>query len=483
MNYRMIAKSIGTVLCIEAACMLPSLLVAFIYQEATTVPFVVSILLTAVVGLALLSIKSPISRLYSRDGFAIVALGWIHISAFGALPFILSGAIPSVVDALFESVSGFSTTGASILKNVEALPKSILFWRSFTHWMGGMGVLILMIAILPSVNASTINIMKAESPGPSPGKIVPKISETAKILYTIYIVLTVIQVVLLLAGGMTLFDALIHAFGTTSTGGFSSKNASVAAYGSVYIETVITIFMFLCGVNFTLYYLLSKRNLKTVLRDEELRFYFGIVFIAIVLIVLNTSGTVYCTIGESIRYAAFQVSSIITTTGYATADFNIWPVFSQLILVLLMFIGASAGSTGGGLKCIRILLLAKIIKREIAKINHPSAVQTVKINGRIVDEETLSGIMAFFFFWILIFAVSVLVVSLDGKDLITSTTAVAATLNNIGPGLGLVGPMGNFADLSVLSKLVLSVCMIVGRLEIYPIMLLFLPSFWKRGNI
>lgn len=463
--------------------MLPSLLVAFVYQEVTTVSFVESILITTVVGLALLSIKSPKSRLYARDGFAIVALGWIHISIFGALPFILSGSIPSVVDAFFESVSGFSTTGASILKSVEALPKSILFWRSFTHWMGGMGVLILMIAILPSVNASTINIMKAESPGPSPGKIVPKISDTAKILYTIYLVLTVIQIVFLLAGGMTLFDALIHAFGTASTGGFSSKNASVAAYGSVYIETVITIFMFLCGVNFTLYYMFSKRNFKSVLRDEELRFYFGIVFTAIVLIILNTHGTVYRTIGESIRYAAFQVSSIITTTGYATADFNIWPAFSRVILVLLMFIGASAGSTGGGLKCIRILLLARIIKREIAKINHPNAVQTVKINGRIVDEETLSGIMAFFFFWLLVFAVSVLVVSLEGKDLITSTTAVAASLNNIGPGLGLVGPVGNYADVSVLSKLVLSVCMIVGRLEIYPIMLLFLPSFWKRSSI
>ncbi|HHU48304.1 MAG: TrkH family potassium uptake protein [Caldicoprobacterales bacterium] len=483
MNYRMIFKSIGTVLCIEAACMLPSLLVAFIYREADTLSFAVSMFITAVTGFLLLRIKTPISRIYTRDGFAIVALGWLHVSAFGALPFLLSGSIPSVIDAFFESASGFSTTGASILRNVEALPKSILFWRSFTHWMGGIGVLILMIAILPSVNASTINIMKAESPGPAPGKLVPKIRQTAEILYIIYIVLTAIQVVLLLAGGMTIYDALIHAFGTASTGGFSSRNASVAAYSSVYTETVITVFMFLFGVNFTLYYMVFKRNIKSVLRDEELRFYFGVVITAIVLIVLNINGTVYQSIGESIRYAAFQVSSIITTTGYATADFNIWPAFSQVILVLLMFIGACAGSTGGGLKCIRVILLFKIIKREIAKLNHPKAVQTVKINGRIVDEETLSGVMAFFFFWILIFAVSVLIVSLDGKDLITSTTAVTATLNNIGPGLGLVGPVGNYADLSVLSKAVLSVCMIVGRLEIYPIMLLCFSSFWKRSSI
>jgi trk system potassium uptake protein TrkH len=412
-----------------------------------------------------------------------VALGWILVSAFGALPFILSGAIPSVIDALFESVSGFSTTGASILRDIEVLPKGILFWRSFTHWMGGMGVLILMIAILPSVKANTLHIMKAEAPGPSPDKFVPKIGQTAKILYIIYITLTAIEVVFLLVGGMSLYDALIHAFGTASTGGFSSRNASVAAYGSIYIETVITVFMLLFGVNFTLYYMGFKRNIKSALRDEELRFYFGTVVAAIILIVLNINGTVYHSIGESIRYSAFQVGSIITTTGYTTADFNLWPAFSQGILLLLMFIGASAGSTGGGLKCIRVILLFKIIKREITKINHPRAVQTVKINGRVVDEQILSGVMAFFFFSILIFAVSVLAVLLEGKDLITSTTAVIASINNIGPGLGFVGPTGNYADLSILSKGVLSVCMIIGRLEIYPIMLLVFPSFWKRINI
>lgn len=483
MNYRMILKSLGSVLCIEAACMLPSLLVAFIYQEGDALSFIVSMLIMAIIGFGLQIIKTPISTIYARDGFAIVALGWILVSAFGALPFVLSGAIPSVMDAFFESASGFSTTGSSILRDIESLPKGILFWRSFTHWLGGMGVLILMIAILPSVKANTLHIMKAESPGPSPGKFVPKISQTAKILYIIYIVLTIIQIVFLLGGGMSLYDSLIHTFGTAGTGGFSNKNTSIAAYGSVYIEVVITIFMLLFGVNFTLYYMTFKRNIKAVLKDEELRFYFGVVAVSIILIVLDIHKTVYPSIAESIRYAAFQVSSIITTTGYMTADFNLWPVFSQAILVLLMFIGASASSTGGGLKCIRILLLFKIIKREITRINHPRAVQTVKINGRIVEEETLFSVMAFFFFSMLITAVSVLIVLLEGKDIITSVTAVITSINNVGPGLGLVGPTGNFADLSILSKGVLSVCMIIGRLEIYPIMLLFLPSFWKRTSI
>lgn len=483
MNYRMILKSTGTVLCIEAACMLPSLLVAFLYRQGDATSFIVSILIVAAVGFGLQRIKAKTSSIYARDGFAIVALAWLLVSVFGALPFVLSGAIPSFIDAIFESVSGFSTTGASILRNVEVLPKGILFWRSFIHWMGGMGVLVLMIAILPSAKAHTLHIMKAESPGPTPDKFTPKIGQTAKILYSIYIVLTAIEVVFLLVGGMSFYDSLIHAFGTASTGGFSNKNASVAAYGSVYIETVITVFMLLFGVNFTLYYTVLKGSIKSVLRNEELRFYFGTVVTAIVLIAFNINGTVYHSAGEAIRYSSFQVSSIITTTGYATADFNLWPGFSQMILLLLMFIGASAGSTAGGLKCLRVLLLFKIIKREITKINHPRAIQTVKINGRVVDEEIISGVMAFFFFSILIFSISALIVSLDGKDLITSVTAVIAALNNIGPGLGLVGPTGNYSDLSTLSKGVLSICMIVGRLEIYPIMLLLFSPFTKHIKI
>ena len=484
MKYKIVLKSIGTVLCIEAASMLPSLIVALINHEKAAIAFALSIGIIAAIGAALMRIKTPISRIFTRDGFAIVSLSWILVTLFGTLPFLLSGSIPSFIDALFETASGFSTTGSSILTDVEALPKSVLFWRSSTHWLGGMGILVLMIAILPSVSASTINIMIAESPGPSPGKLVPKIRETAKILYIIYIAMTAVLVVLLLLGGMPLFDALIHAFGTASTGGFSSRNAGVSAYNSVYIDVVITVFLFLFGVNFTLYYyLFLKRDFKSVLRDEELRFYFGVVVGAIVLIALNIKGTVYQTIGEAIRYASFQVTSIISTAGFATADFNLWPSFSKIILVLLMLTGSCAGSTAGGIKCVRIVLLLKIIRREITRLIHPNAVQPVKLNGRRVDEETLSGVMAFFFFWMLIIAVSVLIVSLDGKDLVTSTTAVLATVNNVGPGLGAVGPTGNFADFSALSKTVMSLCMLIGRLEVYPIMLLCFPSFWKRSSI
>lgn len=483
MNYRMIFKSLGTVLCIEAACMVPALLVSLIYWQGDMVSFLLSILILTVCGLGLRQIKTVTNDIYSRDGFAIVAFAWLLVSIFGALPFLISGAIPSVMDALFESVSGFSTTGSSILREVESLPKGILFWRSFTHWMGGMGVLVLMLAIMPSVKGNTLHIMKAESPGPAPGKFVPKMGQVAKILYGMYVVLTMVEVIFLLVGGMSLYDSLIHAFGTAGTGGFSSRNASIGAYGSVYIEIVITVFMLLFGVNFTVYYTLLKGNVKSILKDEELRFYLGTVLVMIALIALNIKGTVFKSIGETIRYSSFQVSSIITTTGYATTDFNLWPLFSQWLIVLLMLTGASAGSTGGGMKCIRIILLFKIIKREITKIIHPRSVQTVKINGSAVDEEILSGIMAFFFIYIAIFAASTAVVSLDNKDMVSSTTAVLSAISNIGPGLGIVGPTGNFADFSIISKAVLSLCMIIGRLEIYPILLLLCPTSWKRVNI
>ena len=483
MNYRMIGKSIGNLLLVEAACMLPSLLISLIYPESDGAAFAVAIALTTAAGFLLSRLKSNTGGLYARDGFAIVALGWILLSAFGALPFLLSGAIPRVEDALFESISGFTTTGASILREVESLPRGILFWRSFTHWMGGMGVLVMMIAIMPSVKANSIHILKAESPGPTPGKLVPKVSQTAKILYLIYILLTATQVVFLVAGGMPLYDSLVHSFSTAGTGGFSSRNLSVAAYGSDYIEIVITVFMFLFGVNFTLYYTAFKGGLKNALHDEELRVYFFTVVGAAVLIAINVYSQVYRTVGESVQHAAFQVSSLITTTGFATADFNLWPVFSQLILLLLMFVGASAGSTGGGLKVVRVVVLFKVIKRELTRVIHPRAVRTIKLNGRLVDEEVVSGVMAFFYFYILIFVAAVLTVALEGEDIVTTVTSVIATLNNVGPGLGRVGPMGNFADLSVLSKAVLSLCMLIGRLEIYPIMLLMFPSFWKRGSI
>lgn len=483
MNYRMILRTLGIVFCGEAALMVPSLIVSLIYGQEDTKAFLISISILLVVSFALYKVKPITTDIYARDGFAIVSLSWFLVAFFGALPFVLSGAIPSFADAYFETASGFTTTGASILKEVESLPRGILFWRSFTHWVGGMGVLVLMLAVLPSVKAASIHIMQAESPGPSPGKLVPKIRESGKILYLIYFSLTAILITSLLLAGMPLYDALVHGLGTAGTGGFSIKNASIGAYSNVAIEVVITIFMFIFGVNFTLYYQSLKGNIRNSLKDTEFRFYLAIVLICILLITLDLNANVFTSMGESLRHASFQVSSIISTTGYSTTNFDLWPSFSKSILVVLMFIGASAGSTAGGIKCIRIVLLFKVIRREILKIIHPRSVYVVKIKGKTVDEEILSGIMVFFFAFIFIFTSAVLLVSLDGKDMISNFTAVAASIGNIGPGLGIVGPLGNYTSYSTLSKMVLSVCMIAGRLEIFPVLLLFAPTFWKRVNI
>lgn len=483
MNFRMILKSLGMVLYIEAACMVPSLIVSLVYRQHDAKAFLISILIVLVVGFVLQRIKPASTDIYARDGFAIVSLSWIMMALFGTMPFVISGAIPSYADAFFESVSGFTTTGATILQEVESLPKGILFWRSFTHWVGGMGVLVLMLAVLPSVKANTIHILQAESPGPYPGKLVPKMGQTVKILYLIYFVMTSVLIVFLLLAGMPLFDSLVHALGTAGTGGFSIKETSIGSYGNAIIEVIITIFMLLFGVNFSLYYQSIKGNFRSFLRDTEFRFYLGTVVVSIILITLNTYGSVFKSLGESLRHASFQVGSIITTTGYSTTDFNLWPSFSKSILVLLMFIGASAGSTGGGMKCMRIVLMIKAVRREIIRIIHPRSVYAVKLGGKVVDEETLSGVIMFFFTYIFIFVISVLVVSLDGKDLVSNFTAVTASISNIGPGLGIVGPMGNFSGYSVLSKLVFTFCMFVGRLEIFPILLLLTPTSWKKVNI
>jgi len=480
LNFRMIFKSLGMVVCIEALCMIPSLIVSFIYGGSDINAFIFSILITAVVGLAMYLIRIKKSTFYSRDGFAIVSLSWILVSFFGSLPFILSRAIPSPVNAFFESVSGFTTTGASILQKIEGLPEGILFWRSFTHWMGGMGVLVLTLAILPSVGASSFHIMKAEATGPSPEKLVPKLGQTAKILYSIYIVLTASEAILLVLAGMPLYDSLIHAFGTAGTGGFSIKNASVGAYGSIPVEVIITIFMLLFGVNFSLYFQILKGSFKNFYKDEEFRFYIITILSSIVLVTLNLLENGLYTVGESLRYSSFQVSSIITTTGYVTADFNLWPVLSKCILLVLMFIGAGAGSTGGGMKCIRILLLFKIFRRETSKIIHPRAIHPIRIGGKSVEEETLTKTLSFFFMYIAIFVISTLFISLDGKDIISSVSSVIATISNIGPGLEIAGPVGNYSSFSVLSKFIFSFCMIAGRLELLPMIILFSPAAWKR---
>ena len=479
----MIGFVIGRILLTEAALLMLPTAVAAVYGEAV-LPFLIPALLLAVIGLAL-GLRSPKrSSLYARDGFAVVALAWVLMSVFGALPFVISGDIPHFVDAFFETVSGFTTTGASILTEIEPLGRGVLFWRSFTHWVGGMGVLVFVMAILPmsAGDGHGMHLMRAEVPGPSVGKLVSRMGDTAKILYGIYLAMTVLEIVLLLLGGMSLFDACIHAFGTAGTGGFSCRNLSVGAYDSVYFDVVIGVFMLLFGVNFNLYYFLLIKRFRDVFRSEELRAYLLIVGVAVAAIAADIVH-IYGTVGRSLRYAFFQVASIITTTGYATADFNTWPVFSQAILVILMFIGACAGSTGGGIKVARVVILCKTSLGDMRKMLHPNAVTTVRFEGKPLTDRSIRSVHLFLTVYILIFTASVLLLSLERFDLVTTFTAVAACINNIGPGLEVVGPMGNYAQFSPAAKLLLSFDMLVGRLEIFPMLLLFAPSIWKRRLI
>lgn len=480
MNFAMVLKNLGKLLIFEALAIVPSALVSLYYKETEFWSFLYTIIILIVLGVILIRIKTKSKNIYSRDGFAIVAIGWILISFFGALPFYLSGAIPSLVDSFFEASSGFTTTGASILTEIESLSRGILFWRSFTHWIGGMGVLVLVTAILPSAGAGSMQIMKAESPGPNPGKLVPKVKETAKILYGIYLIISVVQLILLKVSGLPLFDSMIHTLGTVGTGGFSNRNISVGAYNNLAAEIIITVFMLICGANFALHYQFLKGNIKGFFKDGEFKLYLFIVTMSIILITFNLNGNIYNSVKESLRYASFQVASIITTTGYATIDFNTWPTFSKLILLLLMFVGGCAGSTAGGMKNIRILLLFKAAKRDLLKIIHPKAVYKVTLQGRAVNEQTLSEVLGFFFMYIIILCCSVLIVSFEGKDIITTISSVVTTLGNVGPGLEIVGPMGNFSSFTSFSKLIFSFCMIVGRLEIYPMILLLMPRFWAK---
>ena len=474
----MICFVIGRILLTEAALLMLPMAVALGYGEAAA-PFLIPALLLALIGL-LLGLRAPQkSSLYARDGFAVVALAWVLMSAFGALPFVISGDIPSFVDAFFETVSGFTTTGSSILTEIEPLSRGGLFWRSFTHWVGGMGVLVFVMAILPMNDGHGMHLMRAEVPGPTVGKLVSRMSDTAKILYSIYLVMTVVEIVLLLVGGMPLYDAAIHAFGTAGTGGFSCRNLSVGAYDSVYFDVVIGVFMLLFGVNFNLYYFLLIRRFRDVLHSEELRAYLLIVAASVLAIAVNISH-LYQSFAASLRYAFFQVSSIITTTGYATADFNAWPAFSKAILVILMFVGACAGSTGGGMKVARVVILAKTSVCDMRKMLHPNAVATVRFEGKPIGEKNIRSVHLFLTVYLIVFTLSCLLLSLEEMDLVTTFTAVAACMNNIGPGLEVVGPMGNFASFSSWAKVLLSFDMLVGRLEIFPMLLLFAPSIWKR---
>lgn len=483
MNFKVVLKTLGIVLICEAFLMLPSLFVACLYRGTDIKAFLYSIAMCLVVGGLLALIKPVNSNIYAKDGFAIVALSWLLVSFFGTMPFYFSKSIPSFIDAFFETVSGFTTTGSSLLPNVEIFPKGILFWRSFTHWVGGMGVLVLTLAVLPTASAKMFHVMKAESPGPSPDKIVPKLGQTAKILYLIYFIMTIFLIVLLCAAGMPLYDACIHAFGTAGTGGFSNMNKSVGAYNNVYVDIILTVAMFMFSINISLYYQLLKGNVKTVFKNDELRFHVGIVITSIVLIAVNIHGKYFDSFLTSLRYSAFQVSSIVSTTGYATTDFNLWPTFSKAILFFLMFLGGCAGSTAGAMKNIRVLLLLKNVKREMVHAIHPRSYNTVRISGKAVDEKILSAVTLFFCAYMIIYVIAVLIVSTDGFDMETTLSSVAATLGNVGPGFGLVGPTGNFSQFSSISKIVFSIIMIIGRLEIFPLLLLFMPSFWKKVNI
>lgn len=479
MNYAIVFRLLGYILLCEAVLLLPPAAVAAIYGEGMTLAaFLITAALCLAIGLALRRIRPSSSIFYMREGFVTTALSWVVISVMGSLPFILSGAIPDPVEALFETVSGFTTTGASILPAVEGLPYGVLFWRSLTHWIGGMGVLVFLLTLLPLTGGSHVNLMKAESPGPQVEKLVPTVRSTAKILYGIYIVLTVVEIVLLLLGGMPVFDALTLSFGTAGTGGFGIKNDSIAGY-SPYLQWVITIFMILFGVNFNAYFLILMRKFRRAAASEEVRCYFLIILTAIGLITWNIRG-MYGGLGEAVRHAAFQVGSIITTTGYSTCDFDLWPVLSRTILVMLMFVGACAGSTGGGMKVSRFIILTKTIGKELKQALHPQIVAPVRMDGKLVAHETLRATNVFLIAYLLLFSLSVLLITLDGNDLVTNFTAVAATLNNIGPGLGLVGPMGSFGLFSSPAKLVLIFDMLAGRLELFPMLILFLPDTWKK---
>ena len=481
MNYKMMGRFLSQIIGIEAVFLLPALFISVGYGEWNAVRgFLYTLAIMAALGGGLFLICRKAGKLFgAREGFVCVSFSWIVLSLLGCLPFYFSGAIPTYVDALFEIVSGFTTTGASILSDVEALEKGLLYWRSFSHWLGGMGVLVFLLAISSGKEGFTLHLLRAESPGPDVGKLVPRMRQTAMILYVIYIVMTVINVIFLLAGDMPFLEALCTAFGTAGTGGFGVKNDSMGSY-SPYIQNVTTIFMFLFGVNFSCYYLILLRQFKSVFKDEELRLYFGIAVVAAALIVLNIR-PMYGSLGESIRHAAFQVSSIMTTTGFSTTDFDQWPVFSKGILLTLMVIGASAGSTGGGFKVARVLLVFKSLRRNIRQILNPQKVQVVRNNGKPVDEKILSNTDAYLAAYVVIIIIVFLLLSLDCYDAETNLSATLCCFNNIGPGLASVGPMCNFSGYSDFSTVILTIAMLAGRLEIFPILVLLSRSTWKRN--
>lgn len=492
MNYKAVIYLLGRIFSILAALMLLPLSVSIYYtlngfEEASYASFLIPIAILAFIGF-LMQMKRPENlNIYAKEGFAICGLAWIIISALGALPFVISGCIPNYIDAFFETASGFTTTGSTILTQIETLPKSILFWRSFTHWIGGMGILSFMIAIIPRTKGNTMFIMRAEVPGPTTGKVVSKIASSARILYAIYFAMTLLEIAVLFIGNritgddMRFFDCVVNSFATAGTGGFTVLNDSIGGYGSSFSEWVIIVFMFMFGINFNLYYFLLTRKFSAAFKDEELRGYIFINLTAVVLITLNIYN-MYGNLSTSIRYAMFNVNAVMSTTGFCNVDFNQWPTFSKTILVILMFIGCCAGSTGGGIKVVRTQLFAKLMRRDLRQTLRPNSVLSVRMNGKTVDSHLLKGVMSYLNAYVVTLIISIIIVSIDNFDTTTTVSSVITCFNNIGPGLNMVGPDGNFSQFSVLSKLVLIFDMLAGRLELFPMLLLFSPHTWHKAK-
>ena len=468
MNIKRILNILGITLLMESALMLLPLITAFVCGESP-VPFLCSIAIAALAGFSLTRVKANFRDIFARDGFVLVSLVWIFMSLIGALPFVISGDIPRYIDALFETVSGFTTTGATVVRDVESMSRSCLFWRCFTHWIGGQGVLVFFLAVLPMSGDRSMHIMRAEVPGPVVGKLVPKARETARILYIIYTVLTFVETLLLMAGGLSFYDALLHAFGTAGTGGFSTRNASVGAFNSTYVEMVIAVFLVIFATNFNIYYLIVISKIKLALKSEEYRVFLAIIAVA----------TIAIGISVGFKDAFFNVATIISTAGFGTVDFTKWPAYAQGILVILMFIGSSAGSTGGGIKVSRAVILMKDAFSDLVRVATPRRVKQVTLDGKTVDSKVVSTVHSFFVLFILLLLASTFIVSLDGYDFLTNFTASLACISNVGPGLSLVGPAGNYAIFSDVSKLALTFTMLAGRLELYPVFILFSPYIWK----
>jgi len=479
-KYNIVLNTLGSILLFLGISMIFPLLYALYYHEKAISAFIISMIITVTVGILLKKLFSPLEPIRIKEGFAIACLGWIVAAAFGALPFMFAGTFTNFIDAYFESMSGFTTTGATVIAAIEGNPYSILFWRDFIQWLGGMGIIVLVVAILPPLGVGGMQLFKSEVPGPEPDRLKPKIKDTAKLLWRVYIVISALEVGCLYLSGMSLFDALTNMFGTMATGGFNPRNLSIAAYGNPFIEIIITFFMLIAGANFSLHYKVLHGDIKSLFKDKEFIFYCGIILFSIFAISTELRLYVYKSVFTALRYATFQVVSIITTTGFVTADFDTWPAFSKTILLVLMFIGGCAGSTGGAIKNIRIMLLLKQAAREFKKLIHPQAITPIRLGNKTISEEVMRNITSFFFLYIFIFVICSFIMSALGLDMVSASASVAATLGNVGPGLGIVGPTKTYTLIPPLGKIVLTICMLLGRLEIYTVLVLIVPEFWKK---